>query len=1425
MIVRAAWGLLFLFSQIGFTPSASAMTRSDDIVFSDDGTFVVSGGNNLGVIDSANGFAYTVTTTSLVKIDLSSQKKVLSVPLGDLGIGRSITLDTPRNCLYVTGSGGSSKIERFSLSDLSLTGTIDTMQLPITLAVLDTAAGYGYFGYQSLLRVDLNQFTIKDQLTLGTNEASFQTAVIDKTTGYLYCGFSASSKIAIMKIRLSDFSRIATVNVPATVYAVTFALDSANHALIVGAGQRLYRVNLDTFTLDPTSLDMTTDGYLYTSIIDPIAGILYLPLYNPNAQGVTRIQLSNFTKMDKVSMAIGGVKGIIMSMFDPSTRIAYCGSFETPATLYPIHLPDMTLKASIPYSTGLNSIVGNFLDKSKENLILVSRGNATNKIPSVIAKVRLSDHSIVQVKVLSIPDYIFACDLDPNTNMLYLVTSNAPSPSDIIKYDVSNLTEVQRLTLSPDSTLISSLHIDSAHQTAYYATYSKTSTFVKLNLNPLSEIGGTSFANGRPNQFVLDPSANVAYVTTGYDPITVTKVDLQNNYTILASSTLSAGTPINALYLDKPHDALIAAGKGMVKLRASDLTTLLSIPRVLFESDFQNIGADDQTNYGFAGENIQGVATIKAIQLSDLSTLEIFSLDASEILGYTPTIIDEGHGQGLFAYNKTSDLARMAVFSLDVKNVPSPGSVQFNSAAYNISEGDSSLMVTATRTGGTSGAISVTYATASGTAVAGSDFTAARGTLSWADGDAANKTFTVPITDDTIFEGNEIFTMALSLPTGGAILGTQVSATATIVDNDVANPGTLQLAQANYSVDESGPSLSVAVTRSGGINGAVSVTYTTSNGTAVSGSDYTATTGTLSWADGVTGTKTFSIPITDDTAFEGTETFNVSINTPSGGATLGSQSSAVISIVDNDTAKPGSLQIEHATYSINESGTALNVAVTRTGGSDGVVSVAYATSNGTAQAGADYTSTSGTLSWASGDAAAKTFSVPITDDQTNEGNETFNIAINTPGGGAVLGPTTAAVATILDNEIAQPGTFSFGSASYTVNENGSTLSVSVGRSNGKDGAVSVGYKTVDGTALAGSDYTSASGTLSWADGADDTKTFSVTIKDDQLIEGDETFALQLQSPGGGAVLGNVPTTTVTIVDNETAAPGTLAFGQASMEVNENVGTITIPVKRIGGSDGAVSVRYVTSDGSALAGSDYAANAGTLSWANGDSSVKNISVPIINDTLIEPKESFAFSITQPTGGATMGSPSSIDVLIDDDDLNPVGSPTLGLVTPNQGSVKGGTRVTLRGTGFMNGTTASFAGKQATNITFIDAQTLQAITPEGTVGWADVVVRNPNAMEATLSDGFEFIDVSSDAPASSHANVVPTVSVHSTPIRFNNLPVGAVVRIYSSRGQVMAALNESNGSAVWNLVSNGRTVASGTYMYRIDGGIKGRIIVVR
>ena len=108
---------------------------------------------------------------------------------------------------------------------------------------------------------------------------------------------------------------------------------------------------------------------------------------------------------------------------------------------------------------------------------------------------------------------------------------------------------------------------------------------------------------------------------------------------------------------------------------------------------------------------------------------------------------------------------------------------------------------------------------------------------------------------------------------------------------------------------------------------------------------------------------------------------------------------------------PGTIQFSSATYSDSETNATHNVTitVTRTGGSNGAVSVHYATSDGSATAGSDYTSTSGDLNWPDGDAAQKTFNVSVTGDTTFESDETINLTLSAPTGGATLGSPNTAV--------------------------------------------------------------------------------------------------------------------------------------------------------------------------------------------------------------------------------------------------------------------------------------------------------------------------------------------------------------------------------------------------------------------------------
>ncbi len=129
--------------------------------------------------------------------------------------------------------------------------------------------------------------------------------------------------------------------------------------------------------------------------------------------------------------------------------------------------------------------------------------------------------------------------------------------------------------------------------------------------------------------------------------------------------------------------------------------------------------------------------------------------------------------------------------------------------------------------------------------------------------------------------------------------------------------------------------------------------------------------------------------------------------------------------------------------------------------------------------------------------------------------------------------------------------------------------------------------------------------------------------------------------------GPSPTPTSTPIPN----PGSLNLSSSSISASENAGSVSLNVQRAGGSSGIVSVNYAISNGSAIAGSDYTQTQGTVTFTNGDTAPKSITVPIINDTLAEQSETFSVTLSAPTGGALLGTPATAIVTIQDDDSPP------------------------------------------------------------------------------------------------------------------------------------------------------------------------------
>jgi aryl-phospho-beta-D-glucosidase BglC (GH1 family) len=529
--------------------------------------------------------------------------------------------------------------------------------------------------------------------------------------------------------------------------------------------------------------------------------------------------------------------------------------------------------------------------------------------------------------------------------------------------------------------------------------------------------------------------------------------------------------------------------------------------------------------------------------------------------------------------------------------------------------------------------VTVGYATSSGTATSGTDFTAASGTLTFAPG-VTSQTITVKVTGDTTVESDETFNVALSSPSGATIArGTAVG---TITNDDVAPAPTISIANASVAEGNSGTSnASFTVTLSNASTAPVTVGYSTSNGTATAGTDFTAASGTLTFAPGSTS-QTITVKVTGDSTVESDETFNVTLASPTGGTI--SKGTAVGTIINDDVAAPPpSITISNASVAEGNSGTNnATFTVTLSNAASTPVTVAYATSNGTATAGADYTATSGTLTFAPG-TTSQTVTVQVTGDTTVESDETFNVTLSSPTG-ATLAKATA-VGTITNDDVTPP-TSGGASVGYAVsNEWNSGYNANM--------TVNAGQTAINGWTVEfdspaeivniwNAQITSHVGTH---------YVISNMAYNGQVAAGQNTsFGYQANGTSAAGVPTNLKVNGVAV--GSPATQPTLSIANISVaEGNSGTKDATFTVVLSKAATSAVTVGYATSNGTATAGADYTATSGTLTFAPGTTS-QTITVKVIGDTTAEADETFNVALSNPSG-ATIARATAVATITNDD----------------------------------------------------------------------------------------------------------------------------------------------------------------------------------
>ena len=422
--------------------------------------------------------------------------------------------------------------------------------------------------------------------------------------------------------------------------------------------------------------------------------------------------------------------------------------------------------------------------------------------------------------------------------------------------------------------------------------------------------------------------------------------------------------------------------------------------------------------------------------------------------------------------------------------------------------------------------------------------------------------------DDRLHEEEESFRLVLG-NVEGAELGNS-EGTVTILDNDLAS--TFQTGPVVYVRE--GSVAKVHVRLSNASSQPVTASYSTQDVTATGGKDYQAeVAGAITIAPGdMEGV--IEVATHDDAEHEGREAFVVQ---------LGDGGRIVVTILDNDSI-PG-LSVEDVT--VSEDGGRAKVAVTLDGASAVRVGVAYATHDGTATAGEDYTGAKGTLVFAPGEVKREVL-IPVHQDEVLEEDETFTFRLSVPEHAWLS--DGEAIVTIVDDPL------EVSMYDGTGAENAEELVLPVRLNYSSSRVVSAQFAVTGGTATPNEDFESTQGVVVFEPGSVEAQV-RIPLKDDGLVEGDETVEVTLSDPQN-ALLGQ-STATGTITDDETV-PG--------VQVRALPPTAREVVFVITAAEG--QVRYRTMDGTAWAGEDYERIEGMLEFGTGGRE-KEVRVPLLS----------------------------------------------------------------------------------------------------------------------------------------------------------------------------------------------------------------------
>ena len=549
--------------------------------------------------------------------------------------------------------------------------------------------------------------------------------------------------------------------------------------------------------------------------------------------------------------------------------------------------------------------------------------------------------------------------------------------------------------------------------------------------------------------------------------------------------------------------------------------------------------------------------------------------------------------------------------------------------------------------------VTVQYATADMTAISGTDYEGTAGQLVFAPGQTT-QTVNVTILGNSLSGPNKQFALNLTSPQNATI--TRVQALGVIVND---NPQPL-FSVSDVSTTNASAAAVFTVTLSQPSAQTITVNYTTMDGTAFAGTDYTATSGTLTFQPGVTS-QVVSVPIIKGTIYGPSKTFTLNLSNATNAGFLDSQATATIQDV---TAEPS---VTVGAFSVTKpaSGSVPAIATLQLSAPSGLpVTVSYSTANGSAIAGVDYTATTGTVTFAPGQ-TTQTVAIPVLGNTTPKGNLQFVLNLTLATGATIA--TNQATGTIIDTNPAVGVSVDNPTAIQTTSGSIATFHVTLAQASGE--TVMVSYNTANLTAIAGTDYLPAQGTLTFAPGQT-VMTVQVSVLGATAPANPKQFALLLTNPVNTTITTNEGVATIL---NEVAGPN-ITIANASV-VKPHTGTVNavFTVTLSEPSNQVVTVNYGTADSTAVANANYIPTTGQLTFAPGQT-VQTITVPVLGNTTPGPNLQFFVNLSGSTN-ALVTQAQATGTILNQDTSPAISVDNVSVVTGPLGPINAVFTVTL------------------------------------------------------------------------------------------------------------------------------------------------------